>query len=74
MKSCSLTILKDFISGVGITTLGLPPTFEILASASPNVLETESLPGSTLRGPTMISFLFGFVSLTLAVAVRLNKY
>jgi hypothetical protein len=71
MKSCSFTILNDFISGVGITTFGFPPTFEILASASPKVLETESLPGRTLRGPTMISFLLGLVSLALAVAVRL---
>ena len=52
-------ILKDFISGVGIITLGLPPHFTIFASASPKVLETESLPGKTLRGPTITSFLFG---------------
>jgi len=55
-----LVILKDFISGSAITTLALPPYFYIFASASPNVLETESLPGSTLKGPTMTSFLLGF--------------
>lgn len=70
MKSCSFVILKALISGVATTTFGFPPYFAILASASPNVLETESLPGKTLKGPTITSFLFGLL-LSLAVAVRL---
>ena len=49
-------ILNDLISGSAITTLGFPPKFESLASASPKVLETDSLPGKTLKGPTIISF------------------
>lgn len=48
MKSWSLVILNDFISGIATTTLGLPPRLIILASMSPKVLHTESLPGSTL--------------------------
>jgi hypothetical protein len=56
MKSCSDVILKDLISGTAITTLGFPPLFSTLASKSPNVLHTESLPGSTLYGPIIISF------------------
>lgn len=71
MKSCSFVILKDFISGVAITTLGLPPNFANLASASPKVLDTDNLPGNTLKGPTIISFLLGLL-LSLAVAVRLK--
>ena len=65
-------ILKDFISGVATTTFGLPPNLASLASASPNVLETESLPGKTLRGPTITSFLLGSLLLIVCVvAVRL---
>ncbi len=48
MKSCSSVILNDLISGVAMTTLGLPPRFVIFASMSPKVLQTESLPGNTL--------------------------
>ena len=59
IKSWSLLILNDFISGSAITTFGFPPYLESLASASPKVLDTESRPGKTLRGPTMISFLEG---------------
>jgi hypothetical protein len=72
-KSCSLEILNCLISGVAITTLGLPPNLSSLASASPNVLDTDSLPGSTLRGPTITSFLLGLLpsAFTGAVAVRL---
>lgn len=71
IKSCSLVILNDLISGVAMTTLGLPPYLAIFASASPKVLETDSLPGNTLSGPTMTSFLLGLL-LSLAVAVRLK--
>lgn len=59
IKSCSLYILNDFISGVATTTLGLPPYFSSLASISPNVRDTDNLPGRTLRGPTITSFLLG---------------
>ena len=51
IKSCSLTILNFLISGLWITHLGFPPRATILASGSPKVLATESLPGSTLNGP-----------------------
>ena len=71
MKSWSLVILNDLISGVAITTFGLPPNFANLASASPKVLDTDNLPGKTLNGPTIISFLLGLL-LSLAVAVRLK--
>jgi hypothetical protein len=43
-----LSILKKSISGIAITTFGFPPRAEILASRSPKVLLTESLPGRTL--------------------------
>ena len=43
--------MNSFISGVAITTFGLPPNFSLLASMSPNVLDTDSLPGNTLNGP-----------------------
>lgn len=69
MKSCSPVILNWLISGVGITTFGLPPYFESLASASPNVLDTDSLPGRTLKGPTIISFFEGSLASMLVVAV-----
>ena len=51
MKSKLLYILKAVMSGSAITTLGLPSYFSILASMSPKVLLTESLPGNTLYGP-----------------------
>jgi len=38
---------------MAITHFGLPPTIGNLASASPNVLETESLPGNTRNGPVI---------------------
>lgn len=59
------SILNSLISGVATTTLGLPPNFSRLASMSPNVLETESLPGNTLNGPYII---FGLSSLFSVVA------
>lgn len=75
MKSWRSSIWKDFISGVAMTTLGLPPLFSTFASISPNVLETESLPGATRTGPRITSglallsgLLFGNV-----VAVLLNQ-
>ena len=48
IKSWSSYILNDLISGTAITTFLLPPLFSILASISPKVLETDSLPGKTL--------------------------
>jgi len=39
--------LNDFMSGSATTTNGLPSYFLNLASISPNVLETLSLPGKT---------------------------
>jgi hypothetical protein len=35
-----LLISKDFISGMAIITLGIPPNLVNLASTSPNVRET----------------------------------
>jgi hypothetical protein len=55
------SITNSLISGRATTTFGLPPNFSRLASISPNVLETESLPGNTLNGPYII---FGFSSLS----------
>ena len=60
-KSILSSILNSFISGIATTTFGFPPNFSLLASISPKVLETESLPGNTLKGPYMI---FGFSSLS----------
>jgi hypothetical protein len=50
IKSQSLpsSIRKERISGTAITTYGFPPNAETLASKSPNVLLTDSLPGRTL--------------------------
>jgi hypothetical protein len=48
MKSKLFLILKAVISGSAITTFGLPSSFSNLASMSPKVLLTESLPGNTL--------------------------
>lgn len=48
MKSTSNPISKYFISGLAVTTLGLPPYLISLAYGSPNVLVTDSLPGNTL--------------------------
>jgi hypothetical protein len=39
------------ISGCAIITPSRPPYFESLASISPKVRETDSLPGNTLWGP-----------------------
>jgi len=50
-KSWSGDILKDLISGSAITTFGLPPNYSSFASISPNVRETDNLPGRTLSGP-----------------------
>ena len=52
MKSWwSLSILKATTSGSAITTLGFPSSLGSLASISPNVRHTESLPGKTRCGP-----------------------
>ena len=48
IKSWSGLILKAFISGSAITTLGLPPNEVNFASMSPNVLDTDKRPGNTL--------------------------
>jgi hypothetical protein len=41
------------MSGSAMTTLGFPSYFGNLASMSPNVRDTESLPGNTLWGPSI---------------------
>lgn len=51
MKSLSFVSLNDRISGVEMIARGLPPYSGSLASISPNVLVTESLPGNTRCGP-----------------------
>lgn len=43
------------MSGSALTTFGLPPLNSSFASGSPKVLQTDSLPGSTLIGPIMYS-------------------
>lgn len=55
MKSSLFSSILNYeISGSELTTPGLPPNFSNLASISPNVLETLSLPGRTLYGPNSI--------------------
>ena len=55
--------MKHFISGSQTITFGFPPYFGLLASISPKVFETESLPGNTLSGPyTYKSFSPGWVA------------
>ncbi len=52
MKSCSLhATLNYLISGSADITFGIPPKCLNFASISPNVLDTESLPGNTQCGP-----------------------
>ncbi len=72
MKKSKLSFnLKTLISGSQIITFGFPPYLGRLASMSPNVLETESLPGKTLRGPcTYRSFSSGDVAAFANVYVR----
>ena len=53
-KSWSDDILKDLISGSAITTFGLQPNYSNFASISPNVRDTDNLPGKTLNGPMII--------------------
>lgn len=70
IKSWLLLILKEQISGVGTTTFGFPPLLKILASVSPNVRLTDSLPGKTLIGPMIISGIeFGSDPIDATVAV-----
>jgi len=52
IKSKSFLNLKTFIFGSAIITKGFPPYFFSFACISPNVLETDNLPGSTLCGPS----------------------
>jgi hypothetical protein len=66
-KSILSSIINSFISGIATTTFGFPPNFSRFASISPKVLETESLPGNTLKGPYMI---FGFSSLSLTFVAK----
>lgn len=66
-KSILSSIINSFISGIATTTFGFPPNFSRLASISPKVLETESLPGNTLKGPYMI---FGFSSLSFTFVAK----
>ena len=51
MKSKLSCTLKVVISGSQTITLGLPPYFGRLASISPKVFDTLSLPGKTRSGP-----------------------
>lgn len=52
MKSCSAgSIVKYVTSGLAIKTLGFPPYYGFFASISPNDRETDSFPGSILKGP-----------------------
>jgi hypothetical protein len=66
-KSILSSIINSFISGIATTTFGFPPNFSRFASISPKVLETESLPGNTLKGPYMI---FGFSSLSFTFVAK----
>jgi hypothetical protein len=59
-KSILSSIKNSLMSGVAITTFGLPPYFSLFASISPKVLETERRPGKTLCGPKIM---FGLSSL-----------
>ncbi len=36
----------------------MPPNYSSLASISPIVLETDSLPGYILKGPSILCYLF----------------
>ena len=64
MKKSKLSFnLNILISGSHTITFWLPPYFVRLASMSPKVLETESLPGKTRKGPcTYKSFSSGEVA------------
>jgi hypothetical protein len=54
INSCSPFITLNYLmSGSAIITPGWPPKNLSLASISPKVLETDSLPGRTLCGPVM---------------------
>lgn len=50
------------ISGIATIQPGIPPCYLSFAETSPKVLETDSLPGRTLTGGTI---LFPFLSLML---------
>jgi hypothetical protein len=48
IKSWSDVTLNYLISGSAMIQPGMPPNYGNFASISPNVLDTESLPGKTL--------------------------
>ena len=58
IKSKLFLILKAVMSGSAMTTFGFPSYFGILASMSPNVLDTDNLPGNTLWGPSIIYWFY----------------
>ena len=51
MKSWSRLILNALISGVAISTFGLPPYRSSFASTSPKDRLTDNLPGYIRTGP-----------------------
>lgn len=64
MKSWNSSFTVNYeISGWAIITPSLPPYLGCLASMSPKVRETESLPGITRCGPKM-NYCYGFPSLS----------
>lgn len=71
IKSKLSCILNEVMSGSQTITFGLPPYLGRLASMSPNVFETLSLPGNTRSGPyTYMSFSPGLVAAFANVYVR----
>lgn len=56
-KSVESSIVNTSMSGSAMTTFGFPPYFGTLASMSPKVRETLSLPGNTLSGPRIVCVL-----------------
>jgi hypothetical protein len=62
--------LNTRISGSHTTTFGFPPYLARFASMSPNVRDTDSLPGKHLNGPyTYKSFSPGIVAALANVCV-----
>jgi hypothetical protein len=53
MKSSFSVIVKEYISGVQTIALEFPPNYASLASISPKVLVTDSLPGKARCGPSI---------------------
>lgn len=54
IKSWFALILNESTSGTDITTFGFPPYRGNLASMSPKVRVTDSLPGKTRYGPKTV--------------------